>query len=112
MGNEHQTTSSPLHEVSSMGFGENGPEQLDVGCTFVPESGRIIDGAGPGHWLVDITIWEHSDLVDQDNPVQFDAERGEQIPEASWNMTPARARELAAMIIKAAETAELFQSGD
>lgn len=101
MSDQHQTAVNSLHGVDSMEFGENGPEQLDAGCVF-----------DDGEWLVDITIWEHPELVDPENPVQFDADRGEQIPEASWAMSPQRARELAALIIRAAEVAELFQSGD
>ncbi len=94
---------SAFHHVGQMSFGEDGPDRLDVTCMYDDE------GRFAGQWLVSVDIWEHEDLVDHDNPVQWDAERDEQLPEACWNMPPQQARKLAALIVKAAEHAELFQ---
>jgi hypothetical protein len=57
----------------------------------------------------DIDIWEHEDLIDYDNPVQWDAENDEQLPETAWAMAPQQALKLAALITKAAEHARLFR---
>jgi hypothetical protein len=59
--------------------------------------------------LVSVDIWEHEELCDRTNPVQYDADRDEQLPEASWAMSPKQALRLAALLTRAAETAILFQ---
>jgi hypothetical protein len=95
----------PVHHVASMEFGDDGPARLDAAVWYQHVGRRS------GQWLALIEIWEHPELVDKDNPVQWDAERDEQLPEACWAMPPEQARKLAALFIKAAEHAELFQNG-
>jgi len=59
----------PLHRVGAMSFGGDGPAAREISCSYDD------DGRFAGQWLVSIDIWEHEDLIDYDNPVQWDAQR-------------------------------------
>jgi hypothetical protein len=91
-----------IHPVGAMAFGGDGPASLEISASFSSV------GRTAGQWLVDVTAWEHEELVDHDNPVQCDMDRDEQLPEASWAMSPQKALRLAALLTEAAETAALF----
>jgi hypothetical protein len=93
---------TPFYPVGEMSFGEHGPDRLLVSCLY--------EDFGPhaGQWMVDMTIWEHTDLVDHDCRHQWDPDRDEQLPEACFGMSITQAHELIAMLTEAVEAAELF----
>jgi hypothetical protein len=95
-----------IHPLSEMGFNEDGPDRLTVGA-FFDEAGLT-----PSQWIVDVTIYPREELVNKDDSNQWDEQDQCVIPESSWAIPPEQARRLAAMLIKAAEIAELFQAGD
>jgi hypothetical protein len=59
-----------------------------------------------------VTVYPRESVVNKDDPNQWDDQDQCVIPESSWAIPPQQARQLAAMLIKAAETAELFEAGD
>jgi hypothetical protein len=97
---------TPVHHVGAIGFGDDGPARLDANCWY-NEDGRFA-----GQWLVSVDILPHEDLVDKDNPDQWDADNDQVIPESAWAMPATQARQLAALIVAAADAAELFQDGE
>jgi hypothetical protein len=73
----------PEHAVGILMFDD---VQLQVSCLY--DNGRV-------EWLVDITNWRR------------DADPGDP-PETSWGMQPQHARQLAELLVEAADAAELF----
>jgi hypothetical protein len=81
-----------------MTFNDDGPDRLEVSCVHSDA------GSSAGQWMVSVDIYPHEDLVDKDDPNQFDAENGEIIPESAWMMPPKRALRLAALITRGPPT--------
>lgn len=78
---------SPFHDVGVIPFKDR---RLDVSCWYDDDHAQ---------WLIDLTAWKHR--VNPHLP-----------PESCYTMAPTEARQLAALILKAAEAAELFHAGD
>jgi hypothetical protein len=93
-----------FHEVGEITFDDNGPARLDAAVSYTST------GCTAGQWLVDLTTWPWPGIV-PDDASRFDAVTGEMLPESSFAVPPAKVRELAALIIQAAETAEFFRDG-
>jgi hypothetical protein len=96
---------TPIHQVGSMHFGDDGPDLLQVDAWYQEVGTRA------AQWLVSIDIWDHEEDLHHDNPVQWDRENNRPLPEAAWAMTPQQARGLAELILKTADACELFQAG-
>jgi hypothetical protein len=85
----------------------NGPDVITVGCTSVYKTCGVRRA-----WLVSVGVNPHESSVDKSDPWQWDEELEQVLPESAWWITPAKAREIAALFNKVADDCELLAATD